>query len=150
MAHEPAEPPAGQRLFTLAEANAIVPDLVRLVPKLRNLVHEYRFAKEQVSDLEQMYEGRHPGLDSPENPEHHEWTELLRETAQREREAKILLGALRSLGVEVKDPTLGLVDFPAERGDEIVYLCWKEGEREIEAWHDLAGGFAGRRPIGEF
>lgn len=138
------------RRFTLEEANAIVPDLARLVPLLRTTLHEYRVGKEELDDLESMWEGRRPGLDSPENPDQADWKRLLEEVAHNERTARVLLGSIQSLGVEMKDPTLGLVDFPADRGDEVVYLCWKEGEEEIVAWHDLTSGYAGRRPIREF
>src|ERR1700732_3004840 len=34
------------------------------------------------------------------------------------------------LGVVVRDPSTGLVDFPAERDGEPVYLCWRLGEDE--------------------
>ena len=55
---------------------------------------------------------------------------------------------LDSLGVELKDPVTGLVDFYWKRGDETVYLCWKHGEEGIDHWHDLQSGFGGRQPLG--
>lgn len=137
------------RIFTLDEANEIVSDLIRLVPLLRQSLHDYRFGKEQLDDLEAMWQGRRPGLDDPQNPEHGDYKRLLEEVAHAERTSKVLLGSIQSLGVELKDPMLGLVDFPAKRGDDVVLLCWKEGEDEILAWHDLASGYGGRRPIAE-
>lgn len=53
-------------------------------------------------------------------------------------------------GVQVKDINSGLLDFPAWRQDHEVYLCWKYGEDQIEFWHEIDAGFAGRRPIAEF
>jgi hypothetical protein len=53
-------------------------------------------------------------------------------------------------GVEIKDLSIGLLDFRARRGDAEVYLCWKHGESEIAFWHDLDAGFAGRRPMSGF
>jgi hypothetical protein len=50
-------------------------------------------------------------------------------------------------GAMVKDPAAGLLDFPALRADEEVYLCWRVGEEEIGFWHGLDDGFAGRRPL---
>jgi hypothetical protein len=29
----------------------------------------------------------------------------------------------------------------------VVYLCWRFGEDRIGHWHELDGGFAGRRPL---
>ena len=54
---------------------------------------------------------------------------------------------LAELGVEAKGLTEGLVDFPSMRGDELIYLCWKYDEPEIQFWHSIEGGFGGRRPI---
>jgi len=31
--------------------------------------------------------------------------------------------------------------------DEIVFLCWKFGEPQIEYWHRIPDGYAGRRPL---
>ena len=57
-------------------------------------------------------------------------------------------GELDALGVELKDPVTGLIDFYWKRGDETVYLCWKHGEGDIAHWHDLQSGYGGRQPIG--
>ena len=54
---------------------------------------------------------------------------------------------LSELGVELKDPGLGLVDFPWQRGEQVVYLCWKLGESAISTWHELESGFSGRQPL---
>ena len=57
------------------------------------------------------------------------------------------LEGLAGLGVQVKDPETGLLDFPARRGGEDVLLCWRVGEDAVEWWHGLEDGFAGRRRI---
>jgi hypothetical protein len=54
---------------------------------------------------------------------------------------------LGELGVQIKDPQTGLLDFPATRDGEDVLLCWRLGEESVEYWHDLTSGFAGRRQI---
>jgi hypothetical protein len=52
------------------------------------------------------------------------------------------------LGVELKDPRRGLIDFPSNRGSRIVLLCWQLGEGDrVEWWHELETGFAGRTPL---
>ena len=64
------------------------------------------------------------------------------------REIRALLEELAKLGVEVKDPDQGLIDFRTMRDGREVYLCWKLGEgARILFWHDLETGFAGRRPL---
>jgi hypothetical protein len=54
---------------------------------------------------------------------------------------------LESVGVQVKDPSIGLIDFPGEIDGRRVLLCWKKGEERVAWWHDLDAGIAGRRPI---
>ena len=61
-----------------------------------------------------------------------------------------LVHRIKDLGVEIKDLTTGLLDFPAMRRGRVVYLCWKHGEGEIAFWHEVESGFAGRQPIETF
>jgi len=77
-------------------------------------------------------------------------------TAQRkaqrpkaEQRAKDALAEIDSIGVQVKDLDIGLLDFPCEVEGEIVLLCWKMGEQSITHWHTTTSGFAGRKPIDE-
>lgn len=64
------------------------------------------------------------------------------------REIRALLEELTTLGVEVKDPDHGLIDFRTMRDGREVYLCWKLGEgARIMFWHDLESGYAGRRSL---
>ena len=54
---------------------------------------------------------------------------------------------LENTGVSLKGLDEGLLDFPAKRFDEEIWLCWKEGETEIKFWHEKDIGFMGRKPI---
>ena len=54
---------------------------------------------------------------------------------------------LESTGVILKGLDEGLLDFPAMRFNEEIWLCWKEGETEIKFWHEKDVGFMGRKPI---
>jgi hypothetical protein len=54
---------------------------------------------------------------------------------------------LENTGVVLKSLEEGLLDFPSKRFDEEVWLCWKEGEKEIKFWHEKDVGFMGRKPI---
>jgi hypothetical protein len=57
------------------------------------------------------------------------------------------LEELASIGVQVKDPETGLLDFPALRDGEQVLLCWRVGEDAVEWWHGVDDGFVGRQRI---
>ena len=75
---------------------------------------------------------------------------LARRKAERtkaEQRAKDALAEIDSIGVQVKDLNIGLLDFPCEVEGEIVLLCWKMGEKSITHWHGTQEGFAGRKPI---
>ena len=53
-----------------------------------------------------------------------------------------------ALGVQLKDYSRGLIDFPAMRDEKLILLCWQLGEgNEIQWWHELETGFAGRKPL---
>ncbi|MBX3296070.1 MAG: DUF2203 domain-containing protein [Acidobacteria bacterium] len=55
---------------------------------------------------------------------------------------------ITDIGVQVKDYSRGLIDFPSVREGRIVLLCWQLGEPdEIEWWHEIEDGFAGRQRL---
>lgn len=60
---------------------------------------------------------------------------------------KELIDEFQSREIEVKDLDRGLVDFPAFLDGKEVFLCWEKGEEDIEFWHDLNAGYAGRERI---
>jgi len=57
------------------------------------------------------------------------------------------LARVKTLGGEVKDVEIGLVDFPSVRLGEEILLCWRLGEKKVEYWHPVDGGFASRQPV---
>lgn len=71
------------------------------------------------------------------------------ERAKAEQRAKDALDEIGSIGVQVKDLNMGLLDFPCEVDGQIILLCWKLGEKSIAHWHGTEEGFAGRKPIDE-
>lgn len=58
-----------------------------------------------------------------------------------------VIARFEELGIVLRDISSGLVDFPAERDGEPIYLCWRRGENRVDHWHDRESGFAGRQPI---
>lgn len=57
------------------------------------------------------------------------------------------IAELREREIVLRDLDRGLIDFPALRDGQEIYLCWQEGEDEIGFWHDPQSGFSGRRPL---
>ncbi len=62
-------------------------------------------------------------------------------------EAKQILLRFQKREIQVKDLDRGLIDFPAFIGGKEVFLCWEKGEEDIEFWHDLEAGYAGRERL---
>jgi len=102
--------------FTPEEAN-------KKLPEVRKLVSE-------ILDLKKTLE-----------------TELLSEKDKRSMLDRLSMSAskLSEMGIELKDPDTGLLDFPAMKFGEQVYLCWKLGESEILYWHGITEGYRGRK-----
>jgi len=130
------------RFFTPAEANDA---LRRVRPLAEQLVEARRESAALETRLEAVRErvrGNGGGLDPERVGDLHD--------SAAEAAAKVvdLLHDLTALGVQVKDPDSGLLDFPARHPDgSDVLLCWRVGEDSVAHWHTLDGGFAGRKPL---
>ena len=75
-----------------------------------------------------------------------------RRRAEREKatnDLKDSIAEIDSIGVQVKDLDIGLLDFPCVIGGDTILLCWKMGETSITHWHGLEEGFRGRKPVDE-
>ena len=49
--------------------------------------------------------------------------------------------------IVVKDLARGLIDFPSILDGREVFLCWEQGETDVEFWHEIDGGYAGRERL---
>ncbi|MHB1766998.1 MAG: DUF2203 family protein [Phycisphaerae bacterium] len=128
--------PTPRRYFTLVEArralvlvNRIAMDIQRIELQRRKLVHQTASSHEQPS-AEQA------------NAIESQFDAMTEQLAG-------LLEELAAVGVELKDPTRGLLDFPSRFNGRDILLCWQIGEPTINFWHDISAGFAGRRSVRE-
>ena len=129
------------RLYTLAEAQALLPEVVPALERLREAYLALRVLHAAVSAQSRGASGDGALLANPWEPE-----ESQEDRAEAlNQELRAAAGHLETWGIELKDPERGLVDFYHERPDgEVVFLCYLLGEPEIGWWHTLNGGFAGR------
>ena len=74
-------------------------------------------------------------------------SKLASEIAQEFARLDQAVRAILATGAVLKDINIGLVDFLAWHEDREIYWCWKYGEAKISFWHEIDGGFSGRRPI---
>mgnify|MGYP001342335163 FL=1 len=125
---------SSKKLFTLQEANAFVPQLLELVPKIQKL------AASLSNDFPDIKNAR-------EKAKWNGGSEQGLAYLKAVLKYNGLMGKLEEIGCEVKGIREGLIDFPSIREGREVYLCWRMPEKEILFWHDLNTGFAGRKPI---
>ena len=128
-----------ERLFTVDEANALIPQLVEWLTEIRKLYQKVRDVVESKQEL-----ARGNGRVIKRIEDLHDDLETVSGVTERIRE---LVEQVNGTGAEVKDIELCQVDFPHLRKGEVVYLCWMLGEDKIAYWHDLDAGVARRKPI---
>ena len=129
------------RYFTLDEATALLPTLRPILERIIMLrARLERTERDLVSLNWKARTNGHANHEGSFGEGQEARTELMSEI-----NAELL--KVQELGVELKDPALGLIDFPSVRGDKIVYLCWRLGETEIGYWHDTDTGYASRQPL---
>lgn len=120
-----------ERLFTIEDASAELPDLrdrlVRLRDARRGLIDSSRRITEAVAADGGGVSGSG-------------WFE-----AQQTLKAEVEHLAAR--GILLRDPEIGLVDFPAERDGRRVFLCWRLGEDEVGFFHEEQAGYSARKPL---
>lgn len=120
-----------RRCFTVEGVNALLPRLHLAAIAVRE------GAARLASIAGQRYQSTPPACDSHVPPAYLEGLQALSGG----------LDTIRELGGEMKDVDTGLVDFPARRNGEDVYLCWRLGEEAVTWWHAPQAGFGGRHPI---
>jgi hypothetical protein len=127
-----------EKVFTVEEANALIPRMEALVRALQVGADGLRA---RIRDLARRHDSSIAGMPLGDLVER--YPELKENAAQMAEMA----GQVENLGCFLKDIDLGLVDFPHEVEDDVVFLCWQSGERQIIAWHTIESGFSDRRPL---
>lgn len=129
-------------LFTLDEANEMVPYLTERMARLSGLKAEIdatlKNCEERDIDV--------PKLLQTENLE--EPLSTIRRILQTlGDEINDILYEIQEKGMVVKDIDKGLVDFFCEMDGATVFLCWKLGENDIRFFHGVNEGFENRQSL---
>lgn len=123
------------KLFTIEEANELLPrvgPLLERIQKLYSRLARLRDSATAAATASTFGGGMEGGSG---------YVKTLYEVGK-------LTTELHELGIELKDYSRGLIDFPCYREDRVVLLCWQLGEGdEIAWWHEREAGFAGRQPL---
>jgi hypothetical protein len=142
---------SGPRIFSIEEANSLVPELSRRVgrqmelsEKIQKLVSELHghLPIEQEGAAEVVDITVHPNDDGEVRTLKREVAKLLRRYRQGWRDVE-------ALGAVIKDTRSGLVDFYGRVDNRVVWLCWRFGESAIDFYHELDQGFDGRKPLAD-
>ena len=122
--------------FSLTEARSNLPRLRTILRKIRKQNFQLEEAGFDAHRGDYL-PGFHPGTLDEFPPQFRELLKLTQE--------------IYDTGIELRSLEKGMIDFPALRSSgEEVLLCWKVDEDDIEFWHPLQGGFAGREHMDDF
>jgi len=119
------------RVFTVADANAELDELRERLPRLRDARNGLIASSQRITDAVASDGGGVAGSD---------WF-------RHQETLKAEVAYLADRGILLRDPDTGLIDFPAERDGEEVFLCWRLGEEDVGFYHGEHGGFSGRKPL---
>ena len=128
-----------KKIFTLEQANAMLPLLRSVLRDVTDLAHDLRDRHQRLMNIQ--------GQATLGSAHEEEIQGILRELDRGQGRMAELQAELEELGVELKDYFKGLVDFRAIKDGEEVYLCWMLGEPTVAHWHELDTGFSGRKQL---
>jgi hypothetical protein len=126
------------RLFTVNEANGLLPVLRPLVEQILDNIRRLKGVSEKVIRREQL------------DPDAADLMERLREDGEVLKlvtQIKDWVTAINGHGCVCKGVEQGLIDFPCMLGSEVVFLCWQIGEANVAHYHRIEDGFTGRKKL---
>ncbi len=133
--------------FTVEEANASLPIARATLRRIGAAGAAARRRADRIAVLGVLWG---PDVRAPDHPDHAEYAEHRRRLDRIRRRVEHLVGArFTARGVRFPPGGMehGLLDFPTTLDGRWVFLCWQLGEESVAFWHEVDGGFAGRRPI---
>ena len=113
----------------------------------RALLPQIRLWLQQISEARQRLAEQDQRLSSLLSCGQDVGGETVNQWAKTFAEIKETLGEFQKRAIQIKDFDRGLIDFPSILGGKEVFLCWEQEEEDIEFWHDLHSGYAGRERL---
>ena len=138
-------PDSNSNVLTLAEANAALLEVVKLVEQLQQLQRAMLTHEQQREELTNKLSG---GNGHSKSALQDQIDAGIAQHDQLVAEGEDTFDRLNQCGAMLKDLESGLIDFYGERNGAVILLCWRQGEAlRVQYWHTLEGGFAGRQPV---
>jgi hypothetical protein len=128
-----------RELFTVSEANAMLPLVRAIVGDLASLSNEVIDRRRRLTFL---MAGRDP---DDRDVYHQELVQVEEDLEKDKRQLREYVEELRSLGVELTSGPEGVVSFPSTLDGMRVSLSWKLGEPEVLHWHPYGSNHENRR-----
>ena len=130
------------RTYTVEEANKELPRVRRIVGQIAELSALLPELEDEARIAE--YQSKRPTASAEDRDRHQQARDAV---GGAELELLKAVATLNGLGIQLKGPLEGLIDFPSFRDGEPIELCWKLGEERVEHWHKIGEGFAGRKKL---
>ena len=133
-----------EKLFTVDEANHALAHVIPLVRQLQGLQDSIVKTNQQLDEATKKLS---QGNGYPIKEIRKQIEEFTKHQLHLLEAFQSVLQQLEGIGCVIKDLQQGLVDFYTMRNEELVFLCWRQGEKQIQFWHRVEDGFPGRQPI---
>ena len=119
--------------YTREEAQALLPKIQQWLVQIGEL-------RDQLEKLDKRICGAMGGGNDVGGPS-------VNESILKLAALKDVVSEFEARGILIKDLDRGLIDFPAIIGGREVFLCWEQGEDDVDHWHELDSGYSGREPL---
>lgn len=130
--------------FTVEQANHALPLVRSIVADIVALYNDLNDRHERLQAVKRQNTIKRGTMPAEYVEELDQMEKDLQADAERLNQ---YISELQQLGVELKDVSKGLVDFPAMQDGREICLCWMHGEPELSYWHEIEAGFAGRQSL---
>jgi hypothetical protein len=152
--------------YTIDTANARVPELREILMLLRTQRGELIRLRDRLIELGvdgAADTSAAPPRGRPGDPDLATERPMARPAVAPDEEARLIrlriqgvvdqmqasVAKIDAWSISLRDIDVGLIDFPALASGRQIWLCWRLGEGDIDWWHRVDEGFAGRRRLAD-
>ncbi|MFN3190960.1 MAG: DUF2203 domain-containing protein [Aureliella sp.] len=131
-----------EKSFTVDEANAMLPLVRSIVSDIQEVFQRVTMRR---TDLHRLLRSK-----SRSSSREMYDDEMAESRADLQEEFEIVWKyreELESLGLVLRQPEEGVVEFPFELGGRSCFLCWEPGQEKIASWREADSHHSTRHPL---